>query len=75
MPVCGAKQNLDDRWPGAPVGMSSDYVSLNHASRIQLGTFAEWQHGWGTRWSALLGGRNGNIWMGRSIDVGLTVTF
>jgi iron complex outermembrane recepter protein len=56
-------QNLDDRWPGAPVGMAYDYVSLNHASRIQLGTFAEWQSGWGTRWSTLLGMRNDTIWM------------
>jgi iron complex outermembrane recepter protein len=56
-------QNLDDRWPGAPLGMPSDYVSLNHASRVQLGTFAEWQRGWGTGWSALLGVRNDTIWM------------
>ncbi len=56
-------QNLDDRWPGAPVGMAYDYVSLNHASRIQSGTFAEWQRGWGTRWNTLLGVRNDTIWM------------
>ena len=56
-------QRLDDRWPGAPVGMDSDYVNLNHASRIQLGTFAEWQRVWNERWSLLLGARNDTVWM------------
>ena len=56
-------QRLNDRWPGAPVGMDSDYVSLNHASRIQLGTFAEWQRRWNDRWNLLLGARNDTIWM------------
>jgi len=56
-------QTLDDRWPGAPVGMAFDYVSLNHAARTQLGTFAEWQRRWDARWNLLLGVRNDTIWM------------
>jgi iron complex outermembrane recepter protein len=56
-------ETLDDRWPGAPVGMMFDYVNLNHASRTQLGTFAEWQRNWNDRWSLLLGARNDTIWM------------
>jgi len=56
-------QTLDDRWPGAPVGMAFDYVSLNHASRTQLGTFLEWQHRSGAGWDLLLGVRNDTIWM------------
>lgn len=56
-------QTLDDRWPGAPVGMMFDYVNLNHASRTQLGTFAEWQRNWNTHWNLLLGVRNDTIWM------------
>jgi iron complex outermembrane receptor protein len=56
-------QRLDDRWPGSPVGMMFDYVNLNHASRTQLGTFAEWQRSWNARWSLLLGVRNDTLWM------------
>lgn len=56
-------QKLDDRWPGAAMGMDSDYVNLNHATRIQLGTFAEWQRNWSPRWSLLLGARNDTLWM------------
>ena len=56
-------ETLDDRWPGAPAGMMFDYVSLNHASRTQLGTFAEWQRNWNVRWNLLLGIRNDTIWM------------
>ena len=56
-------QRLDDRWPGAPVGMMFDYVNLNHASRTQLGTFAEWQRSWNARWNLLLGVRNDTVWM------------
>lgn len=56
-------QRLDDRWPGAPVGMMFDYVNLNHASRTQLGTFAEWERNWNARWNLLLGARNDTIWM------------
>ena len=56
-------QTLDDRWPGAPVGMMFDYVNLDHASRTQLGTFAEWQRNWNARWNLLLGVRNDTIWM------------
>jgi iron complex outermembrane recepter protein len=57
------EQRLDDRWPGAPVGMPFDYVNLNHATRLQLGTFAEWQRRWSSQWSTLLGVRNDTIWM------------
>ncbi|HXY96869.1 MAG TPA: TonB-dependent receptor [Steroidobacteraceae bacterium] len=56
-------QTLDDRWPGAPVGMPFDYVSLDHGERTQLGTFAEWQRSWGAAWSLLLGVRNDTVWM------------
>ena len=57
------RETLDDRWPGAPVGMMFDYVNLEHASRTQLGTFAEWQRNWNARWNLLLGVRNDTIWM------------
>jgi iron complex outermembrane recepter protein len=55
-------EQLDDRWPGAPVGMPFDYVSLNHATRGQLGTFAEWERRWGARWTTLAGVRNDTVW-------------
>jgi iron complex outermembrane recepter protein len=51
-------QTLDDRWPGPPAGMMSDYVSLNHATRMQYGTFAEWERRWNERWTTQLGVRN-----------------
>jgi iron complex outermembrane recepter protein len=56
-------QTLDDRWPGAPVGMMFDYVDINHATRNQLGTFAEWERRWDERWNTLLGARNDTVWM------------
>jgi iron complex outermembrane recepter protein len=56
-------QTLDDRWPGAPVGMPFDYVNLNHATREQLGTFAEWERRWGDAWTTQLGARNDTVWM------------
>ena len=40
-----------------------DYVNLNHASRTQLGTFAEWQRSWNAHWNLLLGVRHDTIWM------------
>jgi iron complex outermembrane recepter protein len=51
-------QTLDDRWPGPPVGMMFDYVSLNNATRMQWGTFAEWERRWGERWTTQFGVRN-----------------
>jgi iron complex outermembrane receptor protein len=51
-------QTLDDRWPGAPAGMMFDYVNINHATRMQWGTFAEWERRWSGRWTTLLGARN-----------------
>jgi len=56
-------QTLDDRWPGAPVGMPFDYVNLNHGARTQLGTFLEWQRSLDARWEVLLGVRNDTVWM------------
>jgi iron complex outermembrane receptor protein len=56
-------QTLDDRWPGAPVGMMFDYVNLNHARRNQLGTFVEWQKSLSRPWRLLAGVRNDTIWM------------
>jgi iron complex outermembrane recepter protein len=56
-------QTLDDRWPGAPVGMMFDYVNVNSATRTQLGTFAEWARRWSGRWTTLLGARNDRLWM------------
>jgi iron complex outermembrane receptor protein len=56
-------QTLDDRWPGAPIGMMFDYVNLNHASRTQVGTFAEWERRWNEGWATLLGARNDTVWM------------
>jgi iron complex outermembrane receptor protein len=56
-------QTLDDRWPGAPVGMMFDYVSINDATRAQLGTFAEWERHWRGNWTTLVGARNDTVWM------------
>jgi len=54
---------LDDRWPGAPVGAQFDYLSINNGTRTQLGTFAEWERKWSSRWITLIGARNDTIWM------------
>ena len=56
-------QTLDDRWPGAPAGMMFDYISLNGATREQLGTFAEWERRWNERWTTQFGVRNDTVWM------------
>ncbi len=56
-------QTLDDRWQGAPVGAQFSYVSINNGTRMQLGTFAEWERQWSGRWVTLLGVRNDTIWM------------
>ena len=56
-------QTLDDRWPGAPAGMMFDYVNINNATRMQLGTFAEWERQWSPQWTTLLGARNDTVWM------------
>jgi iron complex outermembrane receptor protein len=56
-------QTLDDRWPGPPAGMMFDYISLNGATRTQLGTFAEWQRQWNERWTSQFGLRNDTVWM------------
>jgi iron complex outermembrane recepter protein len=56
-------QTLDDRWPGAPIGMMFDYVNINDAARAQLGTFAEWQRQWNDGWATLLGARDDTVRM------------
>ena len=56
-------QTLDDRWPGAPVGAQFDYVSINSGTRVQLGSFAEWERRWTGHWITLVGVRNDTIWM------------
>jgi iron complex outermembrane receptor protein len=56
-------QTLDDRWPGAPAGMMFDYVSLNNATRVQWGTFAEWERRWNERWTTQFGVRNDTLRM------------
>jgi iron complex outermembrane receptor protein len=56
-------QTLDDRWPGAPLGMMFDYININNATRTQWGTFAEWERRWSGSWSTLAGARNDTIWM------------
>lgn len=56
-------QTLDDVWPGAPVGAKADYVSINNGTRTQLGSFAEWERRWSSRWITLVGVRNDTIWM------------
>jgi iron complex outermembrane recepter protein len=56
-------QKLDDRWPGAPMGMMFDYVNLNHATRQVLGTFIEWQRSLDAHWNLLAGLRNDSVWM------------
>jgi len=56
-------QTLDDRWPGPPAGMMFDYISLNDASRLQWGTFAEWERQWDGRWTSEFGVRNDTVHM------------
>jgi iron complex outermembrane recepter protein len=56
-------QTLDDRWPGPPAGMIFDYVSLNNATRMQWGNFAEWERRWNVRWTTQLGLRNDTVGM------------
>jgi iron complex outermembrane receptor protein len=56
-------QTLDDRWPGPPAGMMFDYVSLNDATRMQWGTFAEWERRWNDRWITQFGLRNDTVRM------------
>jgi iron complex outermembrane recepter protein len=56
-------QTLDDIWPGPPAGMMYNYVSLNNATRAQLGTFAEWERHWNHRWSTQFGVRNDTVRM------------
>jgi iron complex outermembrane recepter protein len=59
-------QRLDDRWPGPPAGMMFDYISLNSATRMQWGTFAEWERRWDGRWTSEFGVRNDTV----SMDTG-----
>jgi iron complex outermembrane recepter protein len=56
-------QTLDDRWPGPPAGMMFDYISLNGATRAQVGTFAEWERQWSDRWTTQFGVRNDAVRM------------
>src|ERR1700733_3825837 len=56
-------QTLDDRWPGAPIGMRFDYVNINNATRVRLGSFSEWERRWSAAWTTLLGVRNDTAWM------------
>jgi iron complex outermembrane receptor protein len=56
-------QTLDDRWPGAPIGMMFDYVNINDGTRAQVGTFAEWQRQWNAGWTTLLGARDDTVRM------------
>jgi iron complex outermembrane recepter protein len=56
-------QRLDDRWPGPPAGMMFDYVSLNGATRTQLGTFVEWERHWSDPWTTQFGVRADGVRM------------
>jgi iron complex outermembrane recepter protein len=56
-------QTLDDRWPGPPAGMPFDYISLNDATRVQWGTFVEWERRWNDRWITEFGVRNDTVRM------------
>jgi iron complex outermembrane receptor protein len=56
-------QTLSDRWPGPAAGMMFDYVSLNDATRMQWGTFAEWERRWNSRWTTEFGVRNDTVLM------------
>jgi iron complex outermembrane recepter protein len=56
-------QNLDDRWPGAPVGMAFDFLNLNDARRTRSGAYAEWETTWPSAWTTLMGIRADTVWM------------
>ncbi len=56
-------QTLNDRWPGPAAGMMFDYISLNDATRMQWGTFAEWERRWNSRWTTEFGVRNDTVLM------------
>lgn len=63
-------QTLDDRWPGAPLGMMFDHVNINHGSRTQLETFVEWERRWNSEWTTQFGVRNDTIWMNTGVAQG-----
>ena len=56
-------QTLNDRWPGPAAGMMFDYISLNDATRMQWGTFAEWERRWNSGWTTEFGVRNDTVLM------------
>ena len=37
--------------------------NINNGRRNRVGTFAEWEADWGTKWTSLLGVRNDVVWM------------
>ena len=56
-------QTFDDVWPGAPAGMMFDYIDIDHATRVRLGTFVDWERRWSADWTTRLGVRNDMVWM------------
>ncbi len=62
------RYTLDDWWPpisAAANGMMSpnDFWNIRDGERNRVGTFAEWEAKWDSRWTTLLGVRNDTVWM------------
>ena len=57
---------LDDWWPPVPgtyPGMCcNSFWNINGGQRYDLGTFAEWEKKWDSRWTTLLGVRSDVVW-------------
>lgn len=59
---------LDDWWPPTSTTAGgwmspNDFYNIHDGERTRLGTFAEWQRKWDTRWTTMLGARNDTVWM------------
>lgn len=59
-------QRYDEWW--TPVGTGgmmccNTFWNINDGRRDRLGTFAEWEAKWSSKWTTLLGARNDVVWM------------
>lgn len=73
------QQGLQDWWPGKPMFMPQDFLSINNGQRDRLGTFAEWEANWDKKWLTQIGVRNDMVWMNtgrvQGYDDSATYTF
>jgi iron complex outermembrane recepter protein len=68
----------NDWWPATTKtsGMMgpNTFISLNEATKDQIGTFAEWERHWDPRWTTLAGVRNDTIMMNTGNVQGYTAS-